>query len=218
MGAMALVLAAPGMAAAQTAAVNIGNAYAGASLGIIIPDDLSATFSGAVAGTGNLTFYVGPAITGHVGYHFNKYLAAEGELGFAIFDAKNFNGTLNGTAVFTSADAHIHTITGFTNAIVTPLGRSGFSPYVGAGIGLVNFSEEVESVGGLEVESNSNETDFAANFIAGFDFAISGRWSVGGRYRFVWANTASMTTSGGITTSQGNFTAHLLTAAATFRF
>jgi opacity protein-like surface antigen len=216
--AIVLVFAATGMALAQTAVTNIGHAYVGATAGIIIPEDLDATFSGGLAGTGRLSFNAGPAFTGLIGFHFNNYLAVEGELGYASFDEKTFSGTLNGTSVSFAIDGRVNTALLFANGIITPFGRSGVTPYLGAGAGLVNFDERVNTLGGVAVNSTSNETDLAANFIAGIDFAISNRWSVGGRYRFVWVNTSSTTTSGGITTSQGDFTAHVLTATGTFHF
>jgi opacity protein-like surface antigen len=217
-GAAVFILAASGMALAQTATMDIGKAYVGATAGVIIPEDLGATFSGALAGTGNLSFSAGPAFTGFVGYRINNYLAAEGELGFASFDETQFSGNFNGVSVSAAIDGRVNTVLAFANAIVTPIGRSGFSPYIGGGLGLVNFDEKVNTIGGLAVNTTSNETDVAANLIVGFDFPVSNRWSVGGRYRFVWVNTSSTSTSGGITTKQDDLTAHLLTATATFHF
>src|SRR5689334_1939398 len=68
---------------AQPVTMNIGRAYVGASAGIIIPDDFHASFAGALTGSGNLTFNVGPAFTGLIGYHLNDILAVEGEFGYA---------------------------------------------------------------------------------------------------------------------------------------
>jgi opacity protein-like surface antigen len=102
--------------------------------------------------------------------------------------------------------------------IVTPFGRSGFAPYIGIGPGVVYFNQTVNSIGGIPVNTSSKETDFAANAIVGFEAAVTNQLSLGARYRFIWANTSSNTTSGGVTTKQDDFTAHVITANLTFHF
>lgn len=200
------------------ATADFGRAYVGMGAGVVIPEDLHATFSGVVAGTGDLSFKAGPAFTGSIGYHLTDYLATEGEIGFATFDEDKFSGTIGGVSGSAAIDGRVNTVVGFGSLIVTPLGRAGFSPYIGAGAGFANFDEKVNSIGGIAVNSSSNETDFAANFLAGFDVPVGGRWSVGARYRFIWVNTASTSTSAGVTTKQDDFTAHVITATAKFRF
>lgn len=204
---------------AQPVTMNIGRAYVGASAGIIIPDDLHATFTGGLAGSGNLSFNVGPAFTGLVGYHLNDILAVEGEFGYASFDYDRFNGNLSGVAVSASANGNVTTTVLLANVIATPLGRArGFSPYIGGGLGFANFDSTLNAIGGTGVHSTSNETDFAANLIAGFDFLMGDGWRAGGRYRFIWVNTSNTTASGGVTASRDDFTAHVITANAIFRF
>lgn len=190
--------------------MNYGRAYVGGTVGVIIPESLHISASGAVVGSSDLTFNAGPAFSGLIGYHLNEYLAVEGELGYASFDEDSFAGA--------SVDGHLNTVFGFGNLIVTPWGRSGFSPYIGGGIGFTNFDETVNTIGGVPVNSSASETDFAANFIAGFQMPVAYRWSVGARYRFVWVNASSTTTNGAVSISQGDFTAHVITANATFHF
>jgi opacity protein-like surface antigen len=202
----------------QYGMLNIGNGYVGVSGGVIIPNKLHGTFSGAIAGGGDLSFKTGPVGTGFVGYHVDDYLSGELEAGYARFDEDNFSGTLNGVSGSASINGKLNTIIGFGNVIVTPFGRSGFAPYVGGGPGVAHFDEKVNSIGGIAVNTSSKETDFAANVIAGFEATVASRWSIGARYRFVWANTSSSTTSGGVTTKQDDFTAHVITANATFHF
>ncbi len=204
---------------AQSATMNIGRAYVGAAAGIIIPDDLDGTFTGALAGGGHFTFTVGPAFTGLIGYHLNGILAVEGELGYASSDYDRFNGSLNGVAVSASAKGSVYTTILLANVLATPLGASsGFSPYIGGGLGLANLDSTINAIGGMGVHNTSNATDFAANLVAGFALDASGGWSIGGRYRFVWVNTSGTTTSGGSTIRRNDFTAHVITANATFRF
>jgi opacity protein-like surface antigen len=204
--------------ATRYGAVNIGNTYVGASGGVIIPDKLHGNFSGAVAGSGDLSFKTGPVGTIFVGYHLDDYLAGELEAGYASFDENNFSGTLNGISGSASIDGKLKTVIGFGNVIVTPFGRSGFYPYFGGGPGVIYFDQTVNSIGGIPVNSSSKETDFAANIVAGVEAAVANGWSIGARYRFVWANTSSSTSSGGVTTKQDDFTAHVITANVTLHF
>ncbi len=204
---------------ARPAMMNIGRAYVGAAAGIIIPNDFHSTFTGALAGSGDLTFSVGPAFTGLIGYHLNDILAVEGEFGYASFDYDRFNGNLNGIAVSAPANGNVNTTVLLANVIATPFGRApGFSPYIGGGLGFASFDSTITAIGGTGFRSTSNETDFAANLIAGFDFPVGGRWRVGGRYRFIWVNTSGTTMSGAVTASRDDFTAHVITANAIFRF
>ena len=204
--------------ATQYGTLNIGNGYVGASGGVIIPDKLHGNFSGAIAGSGDLSFKTGPVGTGFVGYHLGDYLAGELEAGYGSFNEDTFSGTLNGVSGSASIKGKLNTIIGFGNVIVTPFGRSGFAPYFGGGLGIAHFDEKVNSIGGIAVNTSSKETDLAANVIVGFEAAVANSWSIGARYRFVWANTSSSTTSGGVTTKQDDFTAHVITANATFHF
>jgi opacity protein-like surface antigen len=202
----------------QPAMMNYGRAYVGVSGGVVIPDDLHASFGGGLAGSGDFSFKAGAAGTGFAGYHFNDLLAAEGEIGVASSDSDKFTGTLNGVAVSAPIDGTLTTVVGFANLIATPLGRSGFSPYIGAGIGFASIDNTINSVNGVGIASSGSETDFAANFIAGFDVAVVDRWRVGARYRFIWINTASSATSGGINASIDDLTEHVITATATYHF
>ncbi len=202
----------------QPAMMNVGRAYVGASAGVVIPNDLHATFGGGIAGSGDFSFKAGGAGTGFIGYHFNDMLAGEGELGVTSADSDKFSGTLNGVPVTATIDGSLTTVFAFANLIVTPLGRSGFSPYIGGGIGFASVDDTINSIGGVGVASTGRETDFAANLMLGLDFAVADRWSVGARYRFVWINTASSASAGGINASIDDLTAHVITATATFHF
>jgi outer membrane immunogenic protein len=209
---------AAGEAKAQTAVMPLGQAYVGVSGGFIIPQDINNTFSGAVTGSGKLSFKPGGAVSGFVGWHFNPYMALEGEFSYASFDADTFSGTLNGVTGTAAIDGHINAFSGLANFIITPLGRGRFTPYLGGGVGFASFEQKVNSIGGVFVGTSDTFTDAAANFIAGVDFAIVPRWSVGARYRFFWVNTGGTTTGGGISLKQDDFTAHVITANATFHF
>ena len=203
----------------QPAVMNYGRAYVGASAGVVIPNDLHANFGGGIAGSGDFSFKAGAAGTGFIGYHFNDMLAGEGEIGVASADADSFSGTLNGVSSSVPINGTLTTVLGFANLIVTPLGsRAAFSPYIGGGIGFAGIDDTINTIGSVNVASTGSETDFAANFLVGMDFAVANRWSIGARYRFVWINTSSSATSGGVNASIGDLTEHVITATATFHF
>ncbi len=219
--AFALLLAVPAAQAqlAPSARLNINQVYVGASAGIIIPRDQHVTFSGGLGGSGDYSFNAGAAFTGLVGYHVNDLIAVEGELGYGSFDYDRFNGNFGGAAVTVPVDGNATTISLLANVIATPFGRpGGFLPYVGGGIGFANFDSTVNALGATGFSVSNNETDFAVDFIAGFDYALDSRWSVGGRYRFLWVNTSGSATNVGVTQNVDSFTAHVLTANATYRF
>jgi opacity protein-like surface antigen len=214
----------------QPALMNYGKFYGGLEAGVIIPDDLSLNASGVIGGvastlSGNLTFNAGPSVGLILGYNLNDYFAAEGNFFYGGFDTDKFNATLTGFAAGSfslSVNGHVDTETFLANAIWRPLGRSNFTPYIGAGLGFTNFDVTINSLSGggatAAVNSSSSEADLAVDALVGFDWTATDHWTLGGRYRFLWVNTSSVGSGGGIAASSGNFTAHVLTANATYHF
>src|SRR5262249_43019716 len=142
---------------------NIGQAYVGASVGLIIPSDLHVDFTGGLGGSGDFAFNVGPALTGLIGYHVNDLVAGEGEFSYGNFDYDRFNGNFGGTAVTVPVNGNVTTTSILANVIATPFGRpGGVLPYIGAGIGFANFDSTINAVGSTGFHDSSNETDFAA--------------------------------------------------------
>jgi opacity protein-like surface antigen len=68
------------------------------------------------------------------------------------------------------------------------------------------------------VSSSHSETDLAWDAVAGADVALGEHVSLGGRYQFVWIDSGSSASGGGVTGKSGNFGAHVVTAQATYRF
>ena len=208
-----------GEAHAQIATMYSGQGYFGVSAGAIIPQDLHTTVTGADSASLDLSFKTGAAFTGFVGYHVNPQLAVEAELGYATADSDAISGTINGVPGSVTVGGHINSVLGFGNVLWKPLGYRGLSPYLGGGIGFANIDSSVDSIAGTSVVgASSNETDFAAQLIAGIDFPVSDRISIGGRYRFVWVNSGATATDGIDTVKQDDFTAHMIMVTGTFRF
>lgn len=208
-----------------------GDAYFGLSAGALLPADTDQKIGGTlfgmpVSGSGKLRFKPGFIIDLRAGYHINPYLAVEGDLAYARYSYDKVAGQLNAGPLSNSEadfDGHVSNWLGFANAIVTPLGRSAFTPYVGAGIGFSSYEATVDSIGlgglgRIAVASKTTNTDFAANALVGFDYAVTDALSVGARYRFIWTDSATSATTGGLTTEAGNARHHAVSAMATYRF
>src|SRR5271170_4086684 len=119
-----------------TQTANYGNFYVGLGAGIVVPDSTSVTISGAVTGSGNVSYDVGPAVLGMVGYHFNDLFAAEGEVGYSSLDYSNISGSLTAGSLGTvsgkiGVNGNVDAVLGLVNGLITPLGKSGLSPYLG---------------------------------------------------------------------------------------
>jgi opacity protein-like surface antigen len=168
---------------------------------VIINDvDFSSSASGygiTVTADGSFTFEPGMTVAGAVGYKLSDMVSIEGELGYANAEYDAVEGTLSATSGGTTysvagsanVDGEVTMITGIANLILTPMSKEKFAPYFGGGVGFVNVENEINSIGTLTVNSDENNTDLVANFIAGFDFKIEEDMSLGARYRYVWADT-----------------------------
>jgi len=213
----------------QRPTMNIGQWYGGLEAGIIIPDDLSYSLSGPVNGvsttiSGNISFDTGSAVGAFVGYHFNDYFSGEGEFLYGNFDfdklTANFTGALVGSGT-ESVNGSVDTETFLANGIITPFGRSEFTPYIGGSIGFANHDSNISSITGpngtASVNSSDSGVDFAAGAIAGIDWAATDQWSLGARYRFLWVNL-KLECPSGTTCSNGDLTAHVFTLNATYHF
>lgn len=229
MSAAVLAAAMTSHASAQT--VSAGGFYAGLSIGALVPSDTDQTTRGAVAGvpvsgSGKLGFKTGAAVGGRVGYRFGEHLAAEADLTYTRYRHDRLDGRLAvGPLAVDGAgfDGHVSKWLGFVNAVVTPWGRAGVTPYVGAGIGFSSYEATVNAIdtaafGRLAMGSKTSKTDFAANAMAGVDWALTETVSVGARYRFIWTDSATTETSGGLTSEAGNARHHELATTLTYRF
>jgi opacity protein-like surface antigen len=212
----------------QPASANFGNFYVGASAGLVIPESTKISITGSVVtGSGEITYKNAAAFTGFVGYNITDNLAGEAELGYSSVDYDNISGTLTAGSLSPisgkiNVSGHNDAVLGLFNAIVHPLGKRSLSPYVGAGVGFADIDSKVNSLsaGGstASVNASQSETDLAVNGIAGVDLAVTDNLSIGGRYRYLWINSAASTTASGVTGKTGDFTAHVLTAQATLHF
>lgn len=184
---------------------NATDFYFSGSLGAIIP----ATSDVKVAGvSGELSANAGVMGSGAIGYRFGPFLAVEGEIGYSKFSYDK----LNIAGLLASVDGGASTITGFANLIVTPLGWGRFSPYIGGGVGLAYSRSDINSLSAagitLPVDKSVSKTGFAANAIAGLDYAVNDRLTIGAQYRLIWADTSKSWEAYGVSVEQSNLLAH----------
>jgi opacity protein-like surface antigen len=178
----------------------------------------ASAYGATVTAAGELTFDPGYSVGGSVGYAFNKFIAAEAEFGYSRVEYDKVQGTLSATvsgttfAVSGSAnvDGDISMFSGLGNLIVSPLGDSAVSPYLGAGAGFARIRDHIEKVGTLTVDGTEKSTDLIANAIAGVDFNVADNTSLGLRYRYVWADTGGK--------GLDDATAHSITASLKIAF
>lgn len=203
----------------QTA--NYGDFYVGAGIGGVVPQSTSISASGVISGSGTISYKNSAAIVGMGGYHFNNYLAGEGELGYTSLDYDNATGSIGGVSGSLAVNGHVDALVGLANAIVTPLGRKDvWVPYVGAGLGFANSNSTIKGVGTTTFSTavTSDQTNLALNAIVGVDFPVADGFSLGARYQYLWVNSSSASSGGGETVNDGNFGASIITAQAKYQF
>ncbi len=169
-------------AADGTQTTNYENFYVGLGAGVVVPESTSVTISGSITGSGNVNYDDGAAVLGMVGYHFNDFVAGEGELGYSSFDYNNISGSLTAGSLGTitgtiGVNGSVSTVVGLFNAIITPLGKNKLSPYIGGGLGFASTDAKVNSLSAngttALVNSSNSETDLAADGIVGLNFAVT---------------------------------------------
>jgi opacity protein-like surface antigen len=209
------------------APVRHGNFYLGAGYGGVVPEDGKISFSGAVTGSGNLEYKTSGAFSGLAGFHLSEYLAIEAQLDYSEIDYNSVSGTLTGGALGTgtgtvSIQGQNTVILGMANALISPLGRDGFAPYLGAGVGVANTESNLDMLrfngSSASVNASDSQTGLAFAGIIGADAVVGRQLSLGGRYRYLWVDSGSSFRGNGITTNMEDFKSHIVSLQLAFRF
>jgi len=209
--------------AADKATATIGNFYAGATAGMVVPEDVGFSANSSRGGTttsgsGKFQFDNGYSVSGLGGYKINPYVAGEVEMAYASFDYSkvtgNFTATSGGTSTTVSGSANLQgsvdSVIGLGRAVVTPLGNTQIRPLLGAGLGFASTSEKITKIGTTAVNSSTDHTDLALEGMAGLEADVSSHISLGARYRYLWVNSGE--------NGLENFTAHNMMGTATYHF
>jgi outer membrane protein OmpA-like peptidoglycan-associated protein len=93
--------------------------------------------------------------------------------------------------------------------------NSNWSPYLGAGAGLVRYSGQDLGFGG--VTSNDQDNTWGVQGIAGVWYALNSNWLLSADYRYMRTGDAKLTTSGASTIEPDN-QIHTVMLGLTYRF
>jgi opacity protein-like surface antigen len=200
--------------------------YLGIGVGPIIPQSVSAKLTGTIAGSGRLKFNASGFVGLVAGYRFSDHFGMEAEGGWTLYDSYNLVGTFSGSggplpgAIPLNGD--MHTWLGIVNFVYRPRRQSArLAPYFGSGIGAVGLEWLVNSRpgGNIILSLRGGSLSLAADAMAGVDYALSKRFSLGGRYNFVHVvNDIPTISGGGITLRHSAPEIHLLQMVGTYRF
>lgn len=200
--------------------------YLGLGVGPIIPQSVTANLNGTIAGSGTLKFNASGFVGLLVGYRFRDHFGVEAEGGWTLYDSHDLVGTFSQSGGLLPGDiplnGDMHTWLGLVNFVYRPRRQSArLAPYVGAGVGAAGLEWLVDSrPGGSPILSlRGGSLSLAPDAMAGLDYAITKRFSLGGRYNFVRViNDIPTISDGGITLRHSAPEMHLLQMTGTYHF
>jgi OOP family OmpA-OmpF porin len=157
------------------------------NFGPTFPEDGRLTAFGTFP-TGNTVSYdIGVALEGAVGYAFNRWVEAELELGWRWNEIDQIQGfTLQGT--------FLHQASFMANVVLQyPMPGLRVVPYIGGGIGgtATLFDTDGLSNGAVTVVGSDADFVFAYQGFAGLRFVINRQMSVGGGYKYFASDGSS---------------------------
>ena len=184
-----------------------GKWYGSINAGVAILNDIGfgASISGygtTATAAGTLTFDEAVSYGGAIGDVITDFVRTELELGYQKIDHDklNYDGsftTAGTTTTFsgeTDVNGEIDALTVSTNVILTPVGNKtlfgvSVTPLVGAGIGFVDWEDEIKTVGTHTVNGKADDTDLLVSIMAGLEYTSSQQvtWAI--KYRHAWADT-----------------------------
>src|SRR5262245_39017200 len=134
-------------------------------------DHTEADFSGIPAVNVNQVDFGGG---GGVGYHFTDYLRGDLTLAFLSRDSFNFDNGVD------FAELETQSWSGMANAYLDLGTYYGFTPYVGAGVGILYTPNTFKSgTAGLTlVDRDVTQSKFAYSLAAGVAFKVATNWSM----------------------------------------
>ena len=210
---LVFVLFAYSSAVADTPVFNSkdGKIYASINAGVTFLNDIgvSASASGSgytVSAAFDLTYDEGASFGGAVGYVISDFVRTELALGFENIEHDKIKGTVDFTSASSTTSVTgeaglkgtMDAFTALANVIFTPVGNKtllgvSVTPLVGAGIGFVDWEDEITSItiNGVTtaVTSKADDTDFLVSIMAGLEYTSSQQvtWAI--KYRHMWADT-----------------------------
>jgi opacity protein-like surface antigen len=206
---LVFVLFAYSSAVADTPVLNSkdGKLYASIDVGLTLLNDIGfgaylSGYGSTATAAGTFTFDEAVSYGGAIGYVISDFVRAELELGYQKVDHDKLDYTGNITTAGTTTtfsgetdvSGEIDALTVSTNVILTPLGNKNLfgvsiTPLVGAGIGVVNWEDEIKTVGTHTVNSKEDDTDLLVSIMAGLEYTSSQwvTWAI--NYRHAWVDS-----------------------------
>ena len=140
------------------------------------------------AGSGRLVIegLLGHRFGGAIGYILNPYVALEAEVSYNKAEIDSLSLVSGpGSPASSSASGSISATTYIAKVLLGP--QSGhWRPYIGGGIGVADFSlKDLAATALPSATLSGSDLGLALQAIAGINYAISDRVTVGGRYRFL---------------------------------
>jgi hypothetical protein len=182
--------------------------YLGIGVGPIIPQAVASNLNGTIVGSGTLKFNASGFVSLLVGYRFTDHFGMEAEGGWTLYDSHDLVGTFSQSGGPLPGDiplnGDMHTWLGLVNFVYRPRRQSArLAPCFGAGIGAAGLEWLVDSRpgGNIILSLRGGSLSLAADAMAGVEYAISKRFSLGGRYNFVHVVNDIPTISGGASRS-----------------
>jgi opacity protein-like surface antigen len=170
-----LVAAAP--ARAQNAPL-FGGFYGALGVGVVGLEDSNLDYGGASPNR-SIEYYAGWGVSGALGFRLLRYYRLEVEISHRENDVYDVDP---GFAPDGTVKTTTYMVNGYYDFPVYSL--TGFVPYIGAGVGRAQFSQNVQIDGGTL--SNSSSHAFAYQVIGGLEFPVIPRqMSVTLEYRYL---------------------------------
>lgn len=166
--------------------------YVSGNVGAALLDDADTTDTlGAASATFESSFDAGVGITGAVGHSFAAF-RIEGEISYrqndldeAEVSSITVGGTTIGVVGTLALEGDISALGFMANGWYDFDTGSKWVPSVGAGIGVVNLSLDIESVGGAATVFDESDTVFAFQAAAEIGYQVMPSTIVGVSYRFL---------------------------------
>jgi outer membrane protein OmpA-like peptidoglycan-associated protein len=196
---VALLTAAAAAALVSASASAQEGAYVGIGAGASWIDD--ADLKGATSG--KIDFDTGWAGLLKGGYAYGNGWRAEGEVGLREWGAGGASG----------GDLRAYNV--FINALYDFMPTGSWSPYLGAGAGVVRFVSDGLTNSGLT--SNDQDNTWGVQGIAGAWFALDDNWLLSADYRYMYTGDAKLSTSGASAVEPDNQN-HTVMLGLTYRF
>jgi opacity protein-like surface antigen len=192
------------------------NVYLSLNAGAVFLNDISFSDSASgwgvtVNAAGEQTYDTGASISGTVGYILNNFVRTEFEFGHTQMDHDKAKGSITytvggaGTAYTGEVNVvgEIDAYYGLASVLVTPFGPrtisdlpfldllpfDKFTPFIGGGIGFVDWEDKVTSIGTQEVNGKESDTDFQAAMSAGLDFDLNQNYIARIKYSHAWVDS-----------------------------